>query len=106
MVQWFFLDGIDAKTTRTAVGRQDDLVVFPSAYKAHSSLTFVKLACAWADVALHPAVLEPVPVFGSHYAIHSNTFNRTVIAGLSLANSANGFAQHPLLDGFEASDDE
>jgi hypothetical protein len=64
MIERFFLDRIDAKARRTAVGGEHDLVVLPGAHKAQAALAFVQLAIARTDVALDAPIRQSMPVAG------------------------------------------
>ena len=44
------------------MGGEDDATVAPGAHEAQAALALVQLAQAWADVALHAAVIEPMPI--------------------------------------------
>lgn len=65
MIERLFLDWIDAKAGRAAVGREYYLVSGATADETQTALAIAKLAESRADVALQPAVIEPVPVFGA-----------------------------------------
>jgi hypothetical protein len=64
MIERFFLDRVDTVAARAAVRGEHNLVVLASTDKAEAALTLVQLAIPRTDVALHAAVVEPVPVFG------------------------------------------
>ena len=64
MIEWFFLDGIDAESARTAVGGQDDRIVFSSTHEAETTLAFMKTAQPGTDIASDAAVVEESPVVG------------------------------------------
>lgn len=64
MIERFFLDRIDAKSGRTPIGGQHNLLVLPGAHKAQAALAFVQLAIAWADIALDAAIRQSMPVAG------------------------------------------
>ncbi len=77
MVEGLLLDGIDAEPARAPVGREDDGIVLSRPYEAHPALSFLELAEPGADVALHPSVLETVPVprgdYGGDLTHHLST---------------------------------
>jgi hypothetical protein len=56
VVEWLFLDRVDAKARRTTVRRQHYRAVVPSANKAQPALALLKLAKPRAQVTLDPAV--------------------------------------------------
>jgi hypothetical protein len=62
MGERLLLDRVDAETARPAVGREHDLALFAGPDEAEPALAFVQLAKARAKIALHPAVIQPVPV--------------------------------------------
>ncbi len=62
MIEWLFLDGIDAKAAGAAIGRQDDFVVRAGADKTESALTFSEFAEAGTDVALQSTIIDLVPI--------------------------------------------
>jgi hypothetical protein len=62
MIQWLFLDGIDAEAAGAAVGCQDDFVICTSAHETESALAVPELTKAGTKVALQPAVINLVPV--------------------------------------------
>ena len=64
VIERLLLDRIHAESAGSPVGRQDNLTVLTGADETEAALTFPKGAEARADVALDPAVLEPVPVLG------------------------------------------
>jgi hypothetical protein len=66
VVQRLLLDRIDAKAARPAVRRQDDLPVLALPDEAETALALVQAAKPRAEVALHPAVVETVPVLGGN----------------------------------------
>ena len=61
MRQRFFLDWVDAKTRRAAIGGEDHLTALHLAHEAGAALAFVQLAVARAQVALDAAIVEFVP---------------------------------------------
>ena len=62
VVERLLLDRVDAESAGAAVGGEHHLVVDPAPDEAQATLTLAQPAGARADVALHPAVLERVPV--------------------------------------------
>jgi hypothetical protein len=64
MIQWFFLDGVDAKAAGAPIGDQLDLVVEPLTHVAKPALTLAQVTVPRAQVALQAAVVEAVPVTG------------------------------------------
>ncbi len=68
MIQWFFLDGIDAKPAGAAIGCQDNFVIRASADKTESALAFSELAETGTDVTLQPTIVDFVPVSSRYLA--------------------------------------
>ena len=64
MIERFFLDRVHAVAARTAIGGQYNLTVMVAAHETQATLAFVQLAITRAHVALHPPVVELVPVAG------------------------------------------
>src|SRR5690348_15782097 len=62
MIKWFFLDRIDAKSGRTPVGSEHDLIVLPGAHKTQPTLPFMQPAIARTGIALEASVRQSVPV--------------------------------------------
>jgi hypothetical protein len=62
MIERLLLYRIDTETARAAIGEQFDLSAFGPANEAQSTLAFAQLARSWADIALHPAIVQGVPV--------------------------------------------
>ena len=62
MIEWLFLDWIDAKSGRPPIGGEHDLIVLPSAHKSQTALAFVQLAIARTDVALDAPVRQSMPI--------------------------------------------
>jgi hypothetical protein len=62
MMEWFFLDGVDTESARTAVGRQDNRIIFASPNEAETTLAFMKTAEAGTDIASDTAIVEKSPV--------------------------------------------
>jgi len=64
MVEWFFLDRIDTKSGRAAIGRENHRVACARTHKAQPSLALMQFAKAGTDVALDTTIREPVPMPG------------------------------------------
>jgi hypothetical protein len=62
MIERFLLDWVDAKAAGAAIGREDNLILLARTYKTHPPLPFVELTKSWAEIALHPTILQPMPV--------------------------------------------
>src|SRR5947207_12752973 len=62
MVERFLLDRVDAKAARAAVAEQPDTPCLRATHEAQASLPIAQLAGSRADVALHTAVVQRVPV--------------------------------------------
>ena len=62
MIEWFLLDRIDAEAAGSAIGRENHLVARPPAHETKSTLSFMQLAESRAEIALHTAVLQPMPI--------------------------------------------
>jgi hypothetical protein len=62
VVERLLFDGIDAKTAGTAVSGEHDPIILPRAYKAHAALPFIEFAVTGAEIALHTAVGQHLPV--------------------------------------------
>src|SRR4029077_7773703 len=62
MIERFFLDRINAKSGRTPVGGENDLVVLPGAHKAQPALAFVQLAIARTNIALDAPIRQSMPI--------------------------------------------
>lgn len=62
MIERFLLDGVDAESTGTAVGGQDDRVALSGAYKAEATLTIVQTTETGTYVASNTAIVEEGPV--------------------------------------------
>ena len=62
MVQGLLLDRINTKTAGTPVGGQNDLITSTGPHKTQAALAIVKFAITRAKIALHPAIVEGVPV--------------------------------------------
>lgn len=52
MIQRFFLDGVDAKTGRAAIGGKHHLPATAFAHETRAALAVVQLAIAWTQIAL------------------------------------------------------
>jgi hypothetical protein len=69
----FFLDRVDTKPRRPAVGRENHVIALSHAHKTGATLAFMQFAVARAQVALNAAIIIHVPVkggvgFGLHQA--------------------------------------
>lgn len=64
MVERLFLDRIDTESARASVAGELHLIVKSAADETQATLSLVKFACAWTYIALDPAVVQSVPVFG------------------------------------------
>ena len=64
MKKRLFLNRVDTKTGRAAVGGQNDLIVLIGTHETQTMLAFVQLAEAGTEIALDPAILQPVPILG------------------------------------------
>jgi hypothetical protein len=104
VVQWFFLDGIDAIAAASPVGCQDDLAFEAAPHETESALPIVQLAESLTKVALHSAIVEPMPILCPNDVrrIHSQfrivadiASRRGVIRRLSRIH-------RPNLDGFQS----
>jgi hypothetical protein len=62
VVQRLLLDGVDAVSAGATVGRRDDPVAFAGPDETQPALPFVQPTGPGTDVALHPAVVEQMPV--------------------------------------------
>ena len=64
MIERFLLDRIDTEAARSTIGGQYDLAIETASDKAEATLAFSELAETGTEIALHPPVLESVPVTG------------------------------------------
>jgi hypothetical protein len=62
MIERLLLDRIDTEAARAPIGEELDLSAFGPANEAQSTLALVQLARSRADIALHPAIVQRVPV--------------------------------------------
>ena len=62
MIERLFLDRIDAKSGRTPVRGEHDLLVLPGAHKAQPALAFVQLAIARTHIALDAPIRQGMPI--------------------------------------------
>jgi hypothetical protein len=62
MVQGLFFDWINTEATGAAIGREHDFTVFARTHETQAALALVQLAVARAEITLHPAVIECVPI--------------------------------------------
>jgi hypothetical protein len=70
MVEGFFLDGIDAEAAGATEAGHHHLAALVGTHETHAPLTFMQLAEPRTQIALHPAILQPVPVAGIDSALH------------------------------------
>src|SRR5215470_6908036 len=63
MIERLLLYRIDTEAARAAIGEQFDLSAVGPANEAQSTLAITQLARSRADIALHPAIIQRVPVF-------------------------------------------
>ena len=68
MIKRLFLDGIDAKTTGSAVGGQDDFVVQTGSDETEPVLAFSEPAETGAKVTLQATITELMPVSSGNSA--------------------------------------
>jgi len=64
MIEGFLLDGVDAKSARSAPGGQNDRIIFSSTHEAETTLTFMKTAETGTDIASDAAIVKESPVMG------------------------------------------
>ena len=62
MIEWFFLDRIDAETAGPAIGGQHDFIAFAGADEAKSALIFAQPAKPGTQITLQPSVIMRMPV--------------------------------------------
>jgi hypothetical protein len=62
MIKRFLLNRVHTKAAGSAIGRQDNLILVAGTDKAHSPLPLMKLTQSWTEIALHPAILQPMPI--------------------------------------------
>src|SRR5262249_24312250 len=62
MVERLFLDRVDAKAGRAAIGREHHLIAAADAHEAEPALALVQLAVTRADVALDASALRPMQI--------------------------------------------
>ncbi len=70
VVERLLFDGVDAVSTRPAVGRENNLVVFASTDKTKTALPFVQLAESRAEITLNAPVFQLVPVLGRYGGVN------------------------------------
>ena len=73
MIQWLFLDGIDTKAARTALGCKDNLIILASADETEPALALSELTEAGTDVTLQSTIVNLVPV-SSRYVANVDVF--------------------------------
>ena len=62
MVQWLFLDWVDAEARGAAIGREQNFVAAARTHEAEPALAVVELAISGTEVALDTAVGKAVPI--------------------------------------------
>ena len=62
MIEWLFLDRVDAKTAGPAIRSQHDFIAIAGAHEAKSTLIFAQPAKPGTQVTLQPSVIVLVPV--------------------------------------------
>ncbi len=78
VVERLLLYRIDAEAAGAAVGREDDLLVLAHADEAHAALTLPQPTEPRTEIALHPSVLELVPILGRYDRIHDLVHGHTI----------------------------
>src|SRR5262249_44406764 len=96
VVQRLLLDGIDAEAAGAPPGGEDDRVVLAGAHEAQPALTLVQAAGAGTDIALHPPIVQPLPVPRPNRgaAVVHGSESRPPAAGVKEAPAA-GFRARP-----------
>jgi hypothetical protein len=61
VIERLFFDGIDAEAGGAAIGCQYHSIVAPGPNEAGAALALMELAKARAEIALNPAIVEPMP---------------------------------------------
>lgn len=62
MIKRLLFNRVDTKARRPAIGRQNNFTIDTTPDKAQPPLSIAHLAKTWAQVTLHPAIFQPVPV--------------------------------------------
>jgi hypothetical protein len=81
VVERLLLDRVEAEPGRPTIGCQDDLVVLPGSHEAKAPLPLVQFALSGTNVALHAAIIEPVPVAARHGNAHIHDFHIMKMGG-------------------------
>src|SRR5262249_9488185 len=76
VVERLFFDWVDAKTGRTAIGREHDLAIPAAANETQTALAVVQFAVARAYIALEAPVIEKVPI-AARLPLHDRLFHGT-----------------------------
>src|SRR3989338_172864 len=91
MIEWFFFDGVDAKSTRAPISCKYNLVVFVCTNKTKPPLTNAQLTFSGAHITPNAAIIKRMPVLSwKRFILHSNRFARYRPLSL-IANSIVGF---------------
>jgi hypothetical protein len=67
VVERFLFDRVDAESTRTSVGGENDFVAAPRAHETQSALAVEQATGSRAEVALQLTVCQPVPIAPGHH---------------------------------------
>jgi hypothetical protein len=62
MIERFFFDRVYTEAAGAAIGSQDNRIVVSGTDEAKAALAFAQLAIPGTDIALQPAIIDPVPV--------------------------------------------
>ena len=62
MVEWLLLDGVHTKAAGAPIGRQHELAADVRPDEAQALLSVTHLAFTRTNIALHPAVIKPMPM--------------------------------------------
>ncbi len=69
MIEWFFLNGINTKTTGTTIAGKHYLAILAGPDKTQTLLPFMQFAGARTHITLDTPVIEGVPVTGVDYML-------------------------------------
>ena len=61
MIQWLFLNRVDAKPAGAAIGGQHHRITHPLAHEAQPLLPCMQLAFAWTQIALDAPIRQGMP---------------------------------------------
>src|SRR5205809_5921435 len=91
MVEGLLLDRIDTEAARSAVRRENDLVILAGSHEAESALPLAQLAGTGTDVTLDAAVIEGVPVLrgdgrAGSLGTHAQSAQMSPTSGLATRN--------------------